>query len=769
MSFGAFPFGGAPFGGSGDGTDYSVPSPVTRLFEDGVQALEHLLVLQPYDPATGARVKLLASGGNYGSAPDGTWPDGSATTAGGEFFGVPVLEALTLDRSVLDGYGDIALGSQSYGQIVLADPLREIRGWLAYSWQGAPIDYYLGAGAMITAPPWPLSYFVNVFSGKTTQASASLDRITISVRDVIDQLQSDCRPTFSGRGACIEFDGVSGVGVTNATCPAGSMTMRGLVWLKASGTAGTGTVRYIHGWQNSNLPGMRLLRYTTGATDRMEFRVINDAGTAFAATFDAPPSQLNKWIEVIGRLDTETSTISLWIADLSSATATAKVAETTVAGAWTTVLANHTVARRPDGASLYLYARLDEIGVWSRALADQEIRDLRGKEATESEMVLCLHMNEATGSTAYDASPSAKNCTLSGTTKWVGSLTGGTDIRGKRMPACDGKPRMCSPVLVDPVDNVYMVDYRGFASIGTWQDKGLDSFVNDGDVADLYDAAAPAAGHYKTDKARGLVRINATATGEFTCTVNQAAAADAAAVALTVVRNAGIADALINLGAAATLTATQPAEIGYYYGLDDIAADARIGAALGSIGATRYVAQGGILTFWRLVAPAAADSTGAIGPDDILRDDLSEPLVHQAASKVRVEYLRYATTLDYTASSTALAKAIRNDLGQEYRAQETSENASVLAANSSAQPAVYQSGLLSAADALAEANRRNGLRSVDRRTYELPLATPRWQWSIGRVLFVQVPVWDLDDGKYVVVVGMVNDPTRNRQAIKVYG
>src|SRR5690606_4256550 len=102
----------------------------------------------------------------------------------------------------------------------------------------------------------------------------------------------------------------------------------------------------------------------------------------------------------------------------------------------------------------------------------------------------------------------------------TGSGEGGDDIKGRPKPVALGWCENVPAVLVDDVNLVYQVHFRGVESIAAVRDKGvtLTAASDRADYAALVGATI-APGAYDTCLAEGLFRLGASPEGRITADV----------------------------------------------------------------------------------------------------------------------------------------------------------------------------------------------------------------------------------------------------------
>jgi hypothetical protein len=204
-------------------------------------------------------------------------------------------------------------------------------------------------------------------------------------------------------------DGFSTFGMASITMPQGSMSLS--TWAKPRVL--NGTLRYLVGVQNGAAAGMRALRIT--ASNTAEFRVINDAGTAFAVATSALTAGV--WTHLAGVLDTARNLLLLYQGGV-------QVASTVVSGAWTTALANFTVLRQPDAVASFFPGEISEVLAWSTARTLPQVQPYTWTHglpvlqvgslitAQSSSLTAYFRLNDGTGATAVNSLGSSPNLAL---------------------------------------------------------------------------------------------------------------------------------------------------------------------------------------------------------------------------------------------------------------------------------------------------------------------------------------------------------------------
>lgn len=198
----------------------------------------------------------------------------------------------------------------------------------------------------------------------------------------------------------------------------------------------------------------------------------------------------------------------------------------------------------------------------------------------------------------------------------TGRLEGTKELTGKAKPFTRGgtaaMPVLNVPLLqVDPVSLVYQWT-DGPGTVARLYEGGREVFAYDGDVPDVYAGADPAAGHYRTCNARGVLQVGSRPVRTLTADATGAwpaagAVATAARMALAVLEETmALPAAMLDRASFLALDAAYPYVAGVWLDAETTGA-ALAHSLLGSIGARMLPGRDG-----RLVAhPLRALGTGA--------------------------------------------------------------------------------------------------------------------------------------------------------------
>jgi hypothetical protein len=117
---------------------------------------------------------------------------------------------------------------------------------------------------------------------------------------------------------------------------------------------------------------------------------------------------------------------------------------------------------------------------------------------------------EGTGTTLGDETTPAQNGTITSAV-WGGTYEGEEDVAGQRKPWGIGIVFHCEPRLIDRQKLIYMVDVRGLENAEPAVYIGASTVTSNGASSDLWNNV-PAAGQFKYDETRGLIRLQAEPT-----------------------------------------------------------------------------------------------------------------------------------------------------------------------------------------------------------------------------------------------------------------
>lgn len=738
MSFGRSAFGSVAFGGSG-GVDESVVSPVAALLADPLAERETLLWARPWDRDTATRVDVYLSGGGYASGIADTWPDGTACAH--QLFRARLKQPLRYEARVSNAGVLTGESASTYGdaEIIVADgELAEIHD---YDWRTAPVQVHQGL------QHWHLREFPSIFNGTAADLRRGVEISSVALRDVTERLRVPAQPRlYRGLGAAWRGDGVDDYGSGTVPCPAGPMGLEG--WLRPMASATT--QRAVCGWRHlvgAVLAGSRQLFFISGSTNRLVWRVRNDADTIFDCVYTGVPANANT--HFYAELDTVAGKSRLY---LTLSGVLTLVQETTVTGTFATVWSTFEVMRRPEAGGEYFNGDIDEVRIWNSSAVPRStasVAELRDRECSAAETGLqdVFHFNEATGATADTGTASGRTLTLTGG-QWVSLLDGGADLARKRRITVGGAVPNVEPVSLDGLDLVFELHAGPIQSLVSVMDAGLASFTSAGTVSDVY-AWTPVAGQYVTcytqvasGETTTLIRFGSSPVGSIQCTLqgdNEGGyVADAPGLAKKACLRVLSSDD-IDAGSVARATSAKPFAVGYVL-YPDGAETTLYGLCveiLGWVSGWLMPSREGLITMG-IRGPVAA-VVATLTAADVDLDGIEDLGSLVATRRTRVYYARYSHPLSGGDLQSGVARSVREDLGKEYRVEATPEDAAVVAADASAEEGRIMTGIFAAADALVHATEEQAYRSTEHRSWRIPLVGLPHQFSIGNDIRLILP------------------------------
>lgn len=740
-----------------DEFDLSVPDPLAAILADPHSSKTYLLVAAPYDPVALALTTLRFSNNGYATKPtDAVLPN--------ELFKNRLVRPLNIQTSVLSGGRLRPSALPSFGEIEIVnqDRVNRLTGLnygdldhiLEYSWPRRALTVLVGTDT------FDYSSFGAIFNGTAEEVTWDQELIKLRLRGYEYRLQKAIQATkYHGFGAAIRLDGVDDYLSGSVTCPAGTVTISARVRPAALNT----TVQAIAGWRNGTSAGLRILTLDGVSNNRPVFSVRNDAGTLFEAIAVGTAVPAGSWTHISGRLSMNAMQISVLVDGVS-------LAVTGVTGTFNTVLGTLAIGRLSDSASLFFNGDVDEPRVWSsfrltaQTFADRN-RELIGNEA---DLAYYNRLNDGAGATA--TATVGTNLTLNGGAAWIGSGEGGADVAGKPKPLAYGPFREARLVLVDSQNLVYQRHDRAMQAISTVKDQGV-ALTPAGDVVDLY-ATTVTAGQYKTDLARGLVRLGTKPAGELTCdgqgdNVGGYVYTAADIIRRIVSRHGGLADpAEIDAGAIARANTANSAVHSYVTDTEPENIDEIVGKLAFSIGAWWGYTRPGLFTLKRLDAPGTP--VGTLAEKDIRLGGVRRLPSAPVSKSQRLGYRRNWITQRPDALAGSLSAEEKRLLGETYRYATAPGASSVETAYSDAEEISNDTYMDTLADAQTEADRRQALWGVPRDIYSVPLANGLFAYNIGETWTLAIPRFGLNSGKPGVIVGITEDVAADEVVLEMW-
>lgn len=770
LGYGFRPYGYGPYGyDNSSGTDLSIPSPVAALLRDTKPKRTYLLLARPYDYITEAPIDIKISSDGFASQPDDTLPDEALTSYPNAKFRAGLIIPYNARNSVMSNgtLSDNPIPSRV--DIVVENSTGRFRPLLQLEWDTAFLQILLGR------PTYRLSQFSPIFTGVSAPiTNSTVDEIHIPCTDNSYKLRKPLiSDKYRGMVAALRGDGSTGYAHTSSlSSPAGAMSME--MWVRP--LSSTSTQKNLSGWRNGSSAGGRVLQFTTTGNNRFQARVRDDTGAQYSATSVISVS-VYRMYHVHMSLDTVAQTLTLTI---NAGKPDQEIIVTTVFNAFLTQLSNFTLMRLPDSSSNFSDVDIDEIRIWDRAQSLQQIISNRDRQITPTtpHLVAYYRVDEGLGSTLFDSTAGAINLTISGTTTWVGTLEGGSDIAGQTPPCWEGLRRQVQPVTVDAQNYVYELSRNpdGIVGVSDVEDKGAPTLTYDTTLADIY-AWTPVAGKYALAymDGRTLMRLEAAPVGALTATITGTGALDTASIIKRYAKvYGGFADSDIDLAAFALATLHYPNSIGNGQRSPDSRAiwDVMQECARLSGGWVTMTRQG-LLTIKILERPTVPKFSFTVR--DVQTSSVALIARTQAAKQTILGYRPYQTVRPNASDlSTSLSQDQISDLGQAFRYSQTPIDTNLLAIRPSAldlnQNTLYDTEQV----ANIEATRRQTLWGVDNGTWSIPLVKGLFQYEIGDEILIDLLSID---GTYIenlhnwllVIVGYTEDPKLGTIIIEGWG
>lgn len=350
---------------------------------------------------------------------------------------------------------------------------------------------------------------------------------------------------------------------------------------------------------------------------------------------------------------------------------------------------------------------------------------------------------------------------------------GNADLKGQIKQQIWGE---CHNVRVQPAnvyDLIYVVSNSALQSIDAIYDGGL-ALTIDGDnvsIASLQ-AASISAGHARTCKAAGLIRLGGTPTYEVTVDAKEgadAAARTAAQIAKRMLIHMGETSATYIDGAFTNLDVKNNAVCGIVIADDRSALDA-IQEVLDSIGAWMAPNRDGAMVVSRFEAPAVTPALTFDLEKQALSDSFSRSDSPVPVWRVNLQYDRLGIVQDDSALAGAVAADRRAYLATEYR-KVSAEDASIKTKHLNAGELTITTCLTSQSDAQDEADRLLALHGTERERYEVSfMLSDAWAAEPGnQVTFIHSRLGMSGGGKPFAVLGRVDQYADERVALSVWG
>lgn len=734
--------------------DASVPNTTAMLLADTLRRRSYLFVAEPYSVVRGAYVARYYSNDGYASYAGDTFPDG--TPAAHLLFRARLADGAVHNvESRVMSNGQLTDGIPTYGvvKVIIADDDPSVVGDLSLLWRQARLTEYLGR------PDWRLSQFVPFARGLGMDITSDSMSYAVSWGSPIQRyVDLELSPEkYLGLGGCVRGNGTNGRVSGALTCPAEftlEMSVKPL-------SAASGTRKRIAGWQNGSSAGQRFL--TINGTGQLEYRLRNDAATLFLVT-DPDILTVSKYTRVAIMLSA--GVMYLYVAGelVRSAVVTGTVATLLSTMYW---LAS-------DAPDEWADVEVSRVLLWDHARTQAELQDSANvghviDSASAGLVAYWKCADQAPGNiTVFDSTSGAHNLTLSGSAIFTGSKTGEATLAGKCIPRVRGRYLKFEPVPVDSLNGIFQLDSGSIASIDTLEHRGLQPYVYDGDVADLTVTTFPAAGHWKSCLALGMLQLNAAITGHLVAsgrgsnTGADGYVEDCARLVKKLALESGSVIGDLELISISRVSAKYPYPVSYTSRLDSVTVFTAMSDIMMNILGKPIGTRDGRLAVW-VLEPPSDTSKFDFDDSDITVDGTTMINKTAPVKQIIMGYARYATTQGPSDLSTSSQDAV-NDLGREYRtfpSQIITSSASTLVTS-------RDTSICLSVDATAELARELAIWSEERRTHSFQLTNGLHQYNIGDTVRVTLPQEGLDNG-FVGVIVAYSENVPNDIKIEVFG
>jgi hypothetical protein len=338
----------------------------------------------------------------------------------------------------------------------------------------------------------------------------------------------------------------------------------------------------------------------------------------------------------------------------------------------------------------------------------------------------------------------------------TGGLNGSSDLTGKPVPMVRGGtsayPVQNVPLTtVDAVNLIYQYT-DGPGTVVTLYEGGAAVFTSDGNVSELYAGTTPAAGHYRTCNALGLVQMGSTPVRALTADVTGgfpvAGSLVNTAIAIAkylLTETMALPSSMIDLTSFSDADSSYSYTAGFYAGNGERALDI-VRFLLWSAGASLYTSRAGKLSCVALRKLTASLSPILISPLTAISVEpqaLNAPL-DPPPFRWRVGYNRVwsVQTSDFDGAITATRKAI---IGSEFQLVRWFGFAVALDWVKPSDPDVVPTALLVQSDAQALADAWGDLWGGQARlwTVTMPI-TAAVGLDVGNTIRIQWPLVELE-------------------------
>ncbi|WP_142851021.1 hypothetical protein, partial [Telmatospirillum sp. J64-1] len=320
----------------------------------------------------------------------------------------------------------------------------------------------------------------------------------------------------------------------------------------------------------------------------------------------------------------------------------------------------------------------------------------------------------------------------------TGGIEGGEDLAGKAKPSCWGRCFNVSPVLLDPLVELWQVHWRAIQAVEAVRDRGVP--LAPGADYPSYDALVEASipvGHYATCLSLGLIRLGGSPAGTITADVRgDAEGGYTEAIGEIALRFLLAAQGVAAEGIDAESFGGLPSgPAGYFQPVGDTrTADAVLDEMMMGVGAWWGTTRSGLISCGRLADPAGADAPHTLDETNILDFEVVPP-PQTPIWRQRVLYRRNWTTQSEV--SELVDPALRQAYADSGRLVTAADPNIAMRSLGALDPDPIQSLFADAADAEAEAARILALFGPRRRVLQVVTRGLGYVVDLGDVVTVR--------------------------------
>lgn len=352
------------------------------------------------------------------------------------------------------------------------------------------------------------------------------------------------------------------------------------------------------------------------------------------------------------------------------------------------------------------------------------------------------------------------------------------DLKGKPKPILYGKVFNIAPPCVNTSALVYQLADAALQSVDAVYDRGAAlTFDANYATSALLIAATIGAGKYATCLAEGLMRLQGTPSGLVTCDATEGATTADRTVAQIykriLVNRLGKSAGEYSSADVTALDTAAPYVVGGWWATETTTRDV-FDALAASVGAAWYADQAGVYRLTQFAVPSgtpAATFTAAdvLSARPLTRTPVSDPTKGIPVTQCVVRYAKNYTVQDLDLAGT-VTDARRAVLAQPY-ADTSYTDATVATAHLLAQQLVDDTLLTAAADALAEATRRQALYGTrrDRFEFAVMLTDATAALDLGQVIALTHPRYGLSGGRLFRIIGLAPNAGTGTLTLTVWG